>query len=120
MNYKKLEQEIALLHERICSALGDPTRVLILYLLSENAHFVNEIAEKLEIPQSTVSRHLRVLRERNLVQTDRQGTAVQYSLNDMRIIKSLNIMREILAAQIQNEAAITNTPSSTSLNTYRS
>ena len=120
MNYKKLEQEIALLHERICSALGDPTRVLILYLLSENAHFVNEIAEQLEIPQSTVSRHLRVLRERNLVQTDRQGTAVQYSLNDMRIIKSLNIMREILAAQIQKEAAITGTASSTNLNTYRS
>ena len=120
MNYKKLEEEITLLHERICSALGDPTRVLILYLLSENAHFVNEIAEQLEIPQSTVSRHLRVLRERNLVQTDRQGTAVQYSLNDMRIIKSLNIMREILATQIQNEAAITGTASSPNLNTYRS
>ena len=79
---KSLELEINLLHERICSALADSTRIMILYLLSEKEMFVNDISEALDTPQSTISRHLRVLRERKLVATERQGTAVLYSLPD--------------------------------------
>lgn len=107
MDTRKLEQEIILLHERICSALGDSTRILILYLLSQKDRFVNEISDELNVPQSTVSRHLKILRDRNLVSTNRQGTAILYSLADKRIIRSLDLMREILAEQIQSEAAIT-------------
>ena len=108
MDNKSLELEINLLHERICSALGDTTRILILYLLAEKAMYVNEISEALDAPQSTVSRHLRVLRERNLVKTERQGTAILYSLFDRRIIDALDLMRAILNDQIRAEAAITN------------
>ena len=104
---QSLEQEIVLLHERICSALGDATRILILYLLARQEMYVNEIAEELNQPQSTVSRHLKVLRERGLVLTARQGTAILYSLADQRIIDALDIMRAILAEQIMTQAAIT-------------
>ena len=107
METKPLEVEIGLLHERICSALGDPTRILILYMLSEKGMFVNEISEALNIPQSSVSRHLRILRERSLVATDRQGTAVLYTLPDKRIITALDLMREILSTQLRQEAKIT-------------
>ena len=107
METKPLEIEIGLLHERICSALGDPTRILILYMLAEKGMFVNEISEALNIPQSSVSRHLRILRERNLVATERQGTAVLYTLPDKRIIIALDLMREILSSQLRQEAKIT-------------
>jgi len=109
MDVKNLEIEVGLLHERICSALGDATRIMILYALSENACFVNELADMLNLPQPTVSRHLRVLRDSNLVATDRQGTAVRYSLRDDRIIHSLDLMRRILADQLQTEAVISST-----------
>jgi ArsR family transcriptional regulator len=88
------------LHTRVCSALADPKRILILYLLSERGHFVNEIAEALDLPQPTVSRHLRVLRERELVRTERQGTAVCYTLADERIIQALDLMRSIVTSQL--------------------
>ncbi len=104
---KSLEQEITLLHDRVCSALGDATRITILYLLAQQDMYVNEIAEALGQPQSTISRHLKVLRERSLVLTNRQGTAVQYSLGDQRIIAALDLMRAILAEQIISEATIT-------------
>lgn len=65
-----------LLHERVCPALGDPKRLLILYALAEGPRCVNELVEVLQVSQPTVSRHLRVLRERGLVNTDRQGTAI--------------------------------------------
>ncbi|MDK2980866.1 MAG: ArsR family transcriptional regulator, zinc-responsive transcriptional repressor [Chloroflexota bacterium] len=107
METKPLEVEIGLLHERICSALGDPTRILILYLLSEKGMFVNEMADALDIPQSSISRHLRILRERSLVETERQGTAVLYTLPDKRIITALDLMREILSSQLRQEAKIT-------------
>ncbi len=102
-----LELEINLLHDRICSALSDTTRIMILYLLSKKALFVNEIADTLDAPQSTISRHLRVLRERKLVRTEREGTSVRYSLTDDRIVEALDLLRALLNDQIQAEAAIT-------------
>ncbi len=107
MDIKSTEKEVNLLHERICSALGDPTRILILYLLAERGMYVNEISEALKLPQSSASRHLRVLRERNLVATERQGTAILYTLQDRRIIEALNLMRAILSQQLQEAAEIT-------------
>ena len=104
---RSLELEVNLLHERICSALRDTKRIMILYLLAEKDMFVNEISEALNTPQSTISRHLRVLRERSLVSTERRGTAILYSLQENRIIKVLDLMRAILNDQIQTEAAIT-------------
>ena len=104
MDLEKLGQEVGLLHNRVCAALSDPKRILILYLLSEQSHFVNEIAEALDLPQPTVSRHLRVLRERDLVHTERQGTAVCYSLADERIIQALDLMRSIVSSQLAAEA----------------
>ena len=104
-----MELEIALLHERVCAALSDTKRIMILYHLAEKDMFVNEISEALNTPQSTISRHLRILRERSFVSTKREGTAILYSLLDRRIIKVLDLMRAILNDQIQAEAAITKT-----------
>jgi ArsR family transcriptional regulator len=97
---RKLEREIELLHNRICHALADPKRILILYVLSEGSQCVSELVEALDLPQSTVSRHLRVLRERRLVHTERQGTAIYYTLADPRIIEALDLLRAILATQL--------------------
>ena len=104
---RSLELEVNLLHERICSALSDTKRIMIFYLLAEKDMFVNEISEALNTPQSTISRHLGILRQRSMVSTERRGTAVLYSLSDDRIIDVLNLMRAILNDQIQAEAAIT-------------
>ena len=111
---RSLELEINLLHERICSALSDTKRIMILYLLAEKDMFVYEISVALNTPQSTISRHLRVLRERNLVSIERRGTSVLYSLLDERIINVLDLIRAILNDQIQTEAAITKSTSESS------
>lgn len=106
IDIRSLEQEIILLHKRVCSALSDAKRIMILYLLSEKNMFVNEILETLNTTQSTIPRHLGNLHEHNLVSSERRGTAVLYSLMDKRIIKILNLMRVILNDRIQTEASI--------------
>jgi len=102
----QMEQEIDLLHSRICQALGDPKRILILYFLTAGAKCVSEIVQELDVPQPTVSRHLGILRERELVHTERQGTAIYYTLADSRIIGALDLMREVLASQVAASADV--------------
>ncbi|MEZ4518834.1 MAG: metalloregulator ArsR/SmtB family transcription factor [Chloroflexota bacterium] len=89
-------EELSLLHANVCQALGDPKRLLILYALEEQPRNVTQLAADLNMPQPTVSRHLQVLRERNLVTAERNGAAVIYALAEPRIITILNLMRQIL------------------------
>lgn len=66
----------------IFRALGDPTRLGIMLELNDEAQAVSELQQKLQLPQPNVSRHLRILRDLNLVTADRQGKRVVYSLAD--------------------------------------
>ena len=103
---EQLEQEIKLLHAHVCEGLGDPKRVLILYLLATRPRNVTELAEALDIPQPTASHHLKVIRDRGLVLAERDGTAVYYSLADHRVIEALDILREMLADLLAQRASL--------------
>ena len=106
MDYKKLEIEIDMLHNRICQALATPIRILILYRLKEKPLCVNELADVMQLPQSTISRHLGILKEKNLVKTKRDGTSIYYKLEEPRIIEVLDTMREIVTSQLANSVEI--------------
>jgi DNA-binding transcriptional ArsR family regulator len=99
-----LTQEITHLHADLCSALADPTRLLLLYALSDQSRNVSELTQELKVPQPTVSRHLKVLREGGLVKATRQGASVQYELTDHRVIDALDILRSVLRERIQHHA----------------
>jgi DNA-binding transcriptional ArsR family regulator len=101
-----LTQEITNLHADLCSALADPTRLLLLYALADQPRNVTELTQELNVPQPTVSRHLKVLRDGSLVQATRQGTSVQYELTDHRIIDALDLLRSILRERIQYRASL--------------
>ena len=98
--------ELRLLHSHICQALGDPKRIQILYALHAQPRHVTALAEELAMPQPTVSRHLRVLRQRALVSTERDGAAVIYSLADQRIIDVLNTMRHVLRDVLAEQSGL--------------
>lgn len=89
-------EELSLLHENICQALSDPKRIQILFALHEQPYHVSELAELLDMPQPTVSRHLSVLRQRSLVVTERKGATILYRIADERIIHVLETMRQLL------------------------
>lgn len=106
MEISPLRQEVTNLHADVCSALADPTRILILYALSDRPHNVNDLANTLGVPQSTASRHLKVLRDRNLVTARRQGTNVEYVLADHRLIEALDLLRGVMRDRISQRANI--------------
>lgn len=102
----RLEREVELLHTYICEGLGDPKRVMILYLLASGPCNVAELTAALGIAQPTVSHHLKMLRDRGLIVGRREGTSVYYSLADRRIIQALDLLREMLADLLAQQAGL--------------
>jgi ArsR family transcriptional regulator len=103
-----LRREVHQLHAEICHAISDPNRILILYELREGPRNVGELAENLSLSQPTVSRHLKVLRDRRMVLAEREGTNVYYTLADKRVIEALNLLREVLTAVLDQRTALVN------------
>jgi len=62
-------------------AFGDRTRIRILRLLASREMTVGDITKKIGLSQPTVSRHLSILREADIVNNRRDGQQVFYSLN---------------------------------------
>ncbi|HHS97958.1 MAG TPA: transcriptional regulator [Chloroflexi bacterium] len=104
MENKTLRNEVNLLHAQICQGLADPKRILLLYYLADGPRRVTDLAGALELPQPTVSHHLRVLRERGLVRSERRGTEVYYTLIDPRVVQALDLLRAVLADLLARQA----------------
>ncbi len=64
---------------------GDPTRIRILYALSERELCVQDIADKLDMTQSAISHQLRILKQAALVKFRRDGKTIYYSLADSHV-----------------------------------
>jgi len=61
-------------------ALGEETRLRMMRLLFQETLSVNEIAERLNVSQYNVSKHLRVMREAGLLETEKQAKQRLYSV----------------------------------------
>ena len=101
-----LKQEITQLEANFCAALSDPIRLLILYTLNDGSRNVTELAAELGLNQPTTSRHLKVLRERGLVDTLRNGTTITYRLSDPRLIQALDLLRNVMRERLLYQASL--------------
>jgi DNA-binding transcriptional ArsR family regulator len=68
------------MHSTAFQILADPMRLSIVEALRDGEQSVNDIVEKVNIHQSGVSRHLRLLKEAGFVQVRADGTKRHYSL----------------------------------------
>jgi ArsR family transcriptional regulator len=101
---------------QILKALSDPTRLRLLRLLShpsegdlpEDCHHVpqgprylcvNAMTKHLNVTQSAVSQHLRILKQVGLVRGERRGSFVHYTLEQEGITKYKALLSEILGEQ---------------------
>jgi ArsR family transcriptional regulator len=103
---QQLAQEISRLEADFCFALSDPTRLLILYTLADQPHNVTELSEELDVIQPTTSRHLKILRDRGLVISERQGTTITYELADKRLIQALDLLRTVMRDRLAYRAGL--------------
>lgn len=77
---------------KLAKAIGHPARVQILRMLSrKEARVCSQIVDELPLAQSTVSEHLRILKEAGLVRSSQDGPRVGYCINfdGLRRLKAL-------------------------------
>lgn len=102
------DKNFTYMHANICQALADPKRIQILYALAAQPCHVNSLAHDLNLPQSTVSRHLRVLRQQSLVAAQREGVGIIYRLADQRIMQVLDMLHLLMVEAIEKKKAVLN------------
>lgn len=82
----------------ILRAAAHPHRLLIIEMLyRQKTMNVTEIYEKLGIEQAVASHHLRILKDRGIVQVRRDGKNSNYSLTNDDYFKILEIMDKVVA-----------------------
>lgn len=74
----------------IYKAIGDESRIKILYALSREELCVCELTDLMDISQSAVSHQLRLLRNLRIVKYRKSGKQVYYSLDDEHIMNILS------------------------------
>jgi DNA-binding transcriptional ArsR family regulator len=79
----------------ICKIFSSTARVEILFTLKDSSRKVSEIVELTNLPQSVVSQHLAILRNKQIVDYDKKGSWVTYSLKYPEIIQAFEIIRKV-------------------------
>ncbi len=72
--------------ERLLGVVGEANRIKILLLLSKREMCVCELESALKLPQPTISHHLTLLEQSGLLERNKRGRFVFYSLNETPLI----------------------------------
>lgn len=75
--------------------LSEPNRVRIVELLKQRNFCVNALASRLEITPAAVSQHLRILRDADIVTSEKNGYFVHYGINRETLAQWHEITRKI-------------------------
>lgn len=83
---------------RIVKALAHPTRLFLVDELSRKARCVCELQRMVGADMSTVSKHLSILRSAGIVEIDKRGAQVWYSLRVPCILKFFGCIESVLTS----------------------
>jgi len=89
-------------------ALSHPLRLQIIEFLKNGEKNVGNIIKALGIPQSSLSRHLTVLREAGVLKSRQQGTVIYYNIEDHDIFHVLRPIAEMLRKKLKKTETVLN------------
>lgn len=95
---EKTEQKRLEARANILKALAHPTRLFIVETLAEKEECVCRLQEMIGADMSTVSKHLSLLKQAGIVDHEKRGTQVYYSLKVPCILNSLACAESVLEA----------------------
>jgi DNA-binding transcriptional ArsR family regulator len=84
------------MHADMCQALANQYRLAIMHTIKDGEKCVSELAAELGISVHNVSQHLRILRERLLVRSRKEGQTVYYSVTNPKFVQACALIREAL------------------------
>jgi DNA-binding transcriptional ArsR family regulator len=90
----------------VIKALAHPSRLFIVDSLAEHEHCVNELTAFIGSDMSTVSRHLSVLKNAGVVQDQKRGSSVYYSLRIPCILNFFKCADAVIEAITREQNAL--------------
>lgn len=100
----------------ILKVLGHPVRLEMVRNLMRDECNVSRIVERLGIPQSTVSQHLRVLQDRGILRPRKEGVRTCYAVVDARVRRIVQMLEEDPRPQNADAAHATRSTTQTTEN----
>jgi ArsR family transcriptional regulator len=94
------------LRARVIKALAHPSRLFIVDRLAERAYCVNDLTSLIGSDMSTVSKHLSVLKNAGVVQDEKRGSSVYYSLRIPCIINFFKCADAVIEAIKREQTAL--------------
>ena len=91
----------------VIKAMSHPTRLFIVEELSHHERCVRELTEMIGADVSTVSRHLSVLKTAGIVQDEKRGAQVFYSLLVPCVLNFFSCVESVLERRAREEAELT-------------
>ncbi len=91
---------------RVIKALAHPSRLYIIDRLAEHAHCVNELTALIGSDMSTVSKHLSVLKNAGVVQDQKRGASIYYSLRIPCIVNFFKCADAVIDAIRKEQMAL--------------
>ena len=85
----------------VLSALSNPTRFLMLCLLSEKEMYVGQLREELGTSKGNISQHLRILSDRGLIKSRKTGNKVYYSIKQGKEKNLIKKLRKICCPDLK-------------------
>ncbi len=90
----------------LCKTTSNPVRLGILSLIGRRELSVGVIAQRLEQPIPTISKHLHMMKEQGVVSSRRAGNVIFYRVTDPRILDAVSLIRQVLMARLKSERAM--------------
>ncbi len=95
---------------RCLKVLAHPIRLLIIHLLGEGELSVQDLEKAVGISQSSVSQHLGLLKDKEILESRRVAQQVFYRLRDPRLLQLTAITRELFCRIDESDAAALSGP----------
>ncbi len=101
-----INRQVYKLHADFCKFMGNPKRIEIIFMLGKGEKCVEDIAKEMKSKMPNISQHLAMMRERNVVQTRRDGVKLYYMLSNPKILKACIIMRDLMIQQLNQKTRV--------------
>jgi len=84
---------------RCLRVLAHPTRLLIIHLLGQGERSVQELEKEVGVSQSSISQHLNLLKDKEILESRRAAQQVFYRLKDQRLLQLTALTREFFCKE---------------------
>ena len=88
--------ELARQQAEVCKVFGNVNRIMILWILGNQEMSVGDIAETLDTSLQNVSQHLRLMKDRGILTSRREGQAIYYRIAGYELMEGCRILRHTL------------------------